>query len=82
MAAEADQFEEDHSTTKGNCKTDLTLTGLLMEGHDIDVSPSSYFDNTIELLYLWRFDFPNIHSNARTSALSNFGAPTMKRTRI
>jgi hypothetical protein len=32
MAAEADQFEEDHSTTKGNCKTGLTLTGLLMEG--------------------------------------------------
>ena len=24
--------EEDHSTTKGNYKTDLTLTGLLMEG--------------------------------------------------
>jgi hypothetical protein len=24
--------KEDHSTTKGNCKTDLTLTGLLMEG--------------------------------------------------
>jgi len=23
---------EDHSTTKGNYKTDLTLTGLLMEG--------------------------------------------------
>jgi hypothetical protein len=23
---------EDHSTNKGNCKTDLTLTGLLMEG--------------------------------------------------
>jgi hypothetical protein len=25
-------FIEDHSTTKGNYKTDLTLTGLLMEG--------------------------------------------------
>jgi hypothetical protein len=24
--------KEDHSTTKGNYKTDLTLTGLLMEG--------------------------------------------------
>jgi hypothetical protein len=24
--------QEDHSTTKGNYKTDLTLTGLLMEG--------------------------------------------------
>jgi hypothetical protein len=24
--------EEDHSTSKGNYKTDLTLTGLLMEG--------------------------------------------------
>ncbi len=24
--------EEDHSTTKGNYKTDLTLTGLLMKG--------------------------------------------------
>jgi hypothetical protein len=24
--------EEDHSTTKGNYKTDLTSTGLLMEG--------------------------------------------------
>ena len=24
--------QEDHSTIKGNCKTDLTLTGLLMEG--------------------------------------------------
>jgi len=24
--------KEDHSTIKGNCKTDLTLTGLLMEG--------------------------------------------------
>ena len=24
--------EEDHSTTKSNYKTDLTLTGLLMEG--------------------------------------------------
>jgi hypothetical protein len=23
---------EDHSTTKGNCKTCLTQTGLLMEG--------------------------------------------------
>jgi hypothetical protein len=23
---------EDHSTNKGNCKTHLTLTGLLMEG--------------------------------------------------
>ena len=23
---------EDHSTTKGNCKTGLTPTGLLMEG--------------------------------------------------
>ena len=32
MAAEADRFEEDHSTSKGNYKTDLTLTGLLMEG--------------------------------------------------
>ena len=26
--------KEDHSTTKGNYKTDLTLTGLLMEGLD------------------------------------------------
>jgi hypothetical protein len=25
--------KEDHSTNKGNYKTDLTLTGLLMEGH-------------------------------------------------
>ena len=24
--------QEDHSTIKGNCKTGLTLTGLLMEG--------------------------------------------------
>jgi len=24
--------KEDHSTAKGNYKTDLTLTGLLMEG--------------------------------------------------
>ena len=24
--------QEDHSTSKGNCKTNLTLTGLLMEG--------------------------------------------------
>jgi hypothetical protein len=24
--------KEDHSTSKGNHKTDLTLTGLLMEG--------------------------------------------------
>ena len=24
--------QEDHSTIKGNCKTNLTLTGLLMEG--------------------------------------------------
>jgi hypothetical protein len=24
--------EEDHSATRGNCKTDLTLTGLLMDG--------------------------------------------------
>jgi hypothetical protein len=24
--------DEDHSTTKGNYKTDLTLTDLLMEG--------------------------------------------------
>jgi hypothetical protein len=24
--------QEDHSTIKGNYKTDLTLTGLLMEG--------------------------------------------------
>jgi hypothetical protein len=24
--------KEDHSTTKGNCKIGLTLTGLLMEG--------------------------------------------------
>jgi hypothetical protein len=29
--------KEDHSTTKGNYKTDLTLTGLLMEG----LGPSS-----------------------------------------
>jgi hypothetical protein len=26
--------KEDHSTTKGNYKTDLILTGLLMEGLD------------------------------------------------
>jgi hypothetical protein len=37
MATEAARFpgrplKEDHSTTKGNYKTDLTLTGLLMEG--------------------------------------------------
>jgi hypothetical protein len=37
MATEAARFQgrplkEDHSTTKGNYKTDLTLTGLLMEG--------------------------------------------------
>ena len=32
MAAEADKSNEDHSTSKGNYKTDLTLTGLLMEG--------------------------------------------------
>jgi hypothetical protein len=31
MATEA-AWQEDHSTTKGNYKTDLTLTGLLMEG--------------------------------------------------
>src|SRR5260370_14403495 len=31
MAAEADRFDEDHSTSRGNYKTDLTLTGLLME---------------------------------------------------
>src|ERR1700693_5502002 len=30
--------EEDHSTTKGNYKTDLTLTGLLMEGPISSVS--------------------------------------------
>jgi hypothetical protein len=27
--------KEDHSTTKGNYKTDLTLTGLLMEGGSV-----------------------------------------------
>ena len=32
MAAQADRLEEDHSTTKGDCKTALTRTGLLMEG--------------------------------------------------
>jgi hypothetical protein len=32
MAAEADRFDQDHSTTKSNTKTHLTLTGLLMEG--------------------------------------------------
>ena len=33
--------KEDHSTTKGNYKTDLTLTGLLMEGLGREVCSSS-----------------------------------------
>jgi len=35
--------DEDHSTTKGNYKTDLTLTGLLMEGLGV----SSGFDYAV-----------------------------------
>jgi hypothetical protein len=34
--------KEDHSTTKGNYKTDLTLTGLLMEGLGLARHPSTH----------------------------------------
>ena len=41
--------QEDHSTIKGNYKTDLTLTGLLMEGLGYD--PSCLANGSTELLY-------------------------------
>ena len=35
--------KEDHSTSKGNHKTDLTLTGLLMEGVGTNMGVDSLF---------------------------------------
>jgi hypothetical protein len=35
--------KEDHSTTKGNYKTDLTLTGLLMEGPGFPTTRRRWF---------------------------------------
>jgi len=53
---------EDHSTTKGNYKTDLTLTGLLMEGLGLlarDVLP----DHLIFIVLRGRISSKKDHAN-------------------
>jgi hypothetical protein len=50
--------EEAHSTSKGNYKTDLTLTGLLMEGlglqakqaYDLGRADNAWSETTVEII--------------------------------
>jgi hypothetical protein len=54
--------KEDHSTTKGNYKTDLTLTGLLMEGLGTDrkrVGSSERYETALRTELFNDFDLAN-----------------------